>query len=169
MVYCIPLEKSDLLGGASHIRRLARSPRTDIDLEALISENTRTNSANIPRLLKNLENLVIERRKEAEDEKAEKMRAQANHADNTRGPKGFVTEDEIRKAKMHPISEILGNKKLMLCPFHKDTIPSLSIDHKKNLWHCFGCGKGGNVIQLVMELKGINFPTAVRKLASASI
>ncbi|MBU4492313.1 MAG: hypothetical protein KKD69_07615 [Euryarchaeota archaeon] len=58
----------------------------------------------------------------------------------------------------------LGSKKLVFCPLHKDDVPSLSINHRKNLWRCFGCGKDGNVIQLVMEMEGIDFMAAVRKL-----
>jgi DNA primase len=67
-------------------------------------------------------------------------------------------------AKSYPISRILSSKKLVFCPLHKDDVPSLSINHQKNLWKCFGRGKDGNVIQLVMEMEGISFTTAVRKL-----
>ncbi|MDO9097764.1 MAG: CHC2 zinc finger domain-containing protein, partial [Candidatus Methanoperedens sp.] len=62
------------------------------------------------------------------------------------------------------ISEILGNKKMTRCPFHNDVIPSLSIDHKRGLWHCFACNRSGNVIQLVMKLEGLSFKSAVKKL-----
>jgi DNA primase len=38
------------------------------------------------------------------------------------------------------------------CPFHEDTIPSFTVNPKENLWNCFGCGTGGDVIRFV-ELK----------------
>ena len=53
-----------------------------------------------------------------------------------------------------------------LCPFHRDTkTPSLSISADKQLFHCFGCGKGGTVIQFVMEQDGLDFQEAVKYLA----
>lgn len=59
-----------------------------------------------------------------------------------------------------------GNgRKVICCPFHNEKTPSLSIDSAKNLWHCFGCGEGGNGIGFIMKLKGFTFPEAVRYLA----
>lgn len=53
-----------------------------------------------------------------------------------------------------------------LCPFHRDTkTPSLSISSDKQVWHCFGCGAGGGVIQFVMDQEGLDFQEAVRLLA----
>lgn len=43
-----------------------------------------------------------------------------------------------------------------LCPFHNENTPSFSIHPKKQIWHCFGCGKGGDVISLVQELLNCN-------------
>lgn len=43
-----------------------------------------------------------------------------------------------------------------VCPFHKEKTPSLSISERKQIWKCFGCGKGGDVINLVEELLHIN-------------
>lgn len=77
-----------------------------------------------------------------------------------------MTEEEIQKARSYPIASILGNRKLRTCPFHDDQVPSLSVNHKKNLWQCFACGRSGNVIQLVMEMEGISFTTAVRWLCN---
>ncbi len=52
------------------------------------------------------------------------------------------------------------------CPFHEDTkTPSLSVTPEKNLWQCFGCGRGGDVIEFVQLFDGVDFPTAVEKLA----
>lgn len=50
------------------------------------------------------------------------------------------------------------------CPFHHETQPSLRLYEGKGGWHCFGCGKGGSVIDLVMQLEGIAFPQAVARI-----
>lgn len=57
-----------------------------------------------------------------------------------------------------------GAKPMALCPFHEDHNPSLSIDPVQNVWHCFGCGKGGSVIDFVMEKEGIPFKEAADRL-----
>ena len=56
---------------------------------------------------------------------------------------------------------------VMPCPFHGEKNPSLKIYPKTGGWHCFGCGRGGSVIDFVMEHEGCNFPTAVRAIDSA--
>lgn len=48
-------------------------------------------------------------------------------------------------------------KKVRICPFHEDTNESLSLSDEKQLFHCFGCGKSGNIITFYAELKKI-FP-----------
>lgn len=50
------------------------------------------------------------------------------------------------------------------CPFHKDDTPSFVVTPGKNLWHCFGCGAGGDVIEFVMQKEGLDFPAAVERL-----
>lgn len=60
--------------------------------------------------------------------------------------------------------EIKGKRAWCCCPFHQEKTPSFSIDLEKNLWYCFGCEKGGNVINFVMEKENLSFPLAVRKL-----
>jgi len=52
-----------------------------------------------------------------------------------------------------------------LCPFHREKTPSFSVSESKQIFHCFGCGKGGGPIRFVMEMDGLSFPEAVRKLA----
>ena len=52
-----------------------------------------------------------------------------------------------------------------LCPFHHEKTPSFSVNESKQIFHCFGCGKGGGTIRFVMEMDGLSFPEAVRKLA----
>lgn len=54
------------------------------------------------------------------------------------------------------------------CPFHEDKDASLIITPGKNLWRCFGCGKGGSAIDFVSFAEGINTGEAIRRLASAS-
>ena len=58
-----------------------------------------------------------------------------------------------------------GNGYIGLCPFHNDNNPSFSVTPSKNIWHCFGCGKSGNVIQFVQELDNIDFKAAVEQLS----
>ncbi len=52
-----------------------------------------------------------------------------------------------------------------LCPFHHEKTPSFSVNESKQIFHCFGCGKGGGAIRFVMEMESLSFPDAVRKLA----
>ncbi len=52
-----------------------------------------------------------------------------------------------------------------LCPFHQEKTPSFYVDPEKKLYHCFGCGAGGDVIKLVMEMEGVSFMEALRTLA----
>jgi DNA primase len=51
-----------------------------------------------------------------------------------------------------------------LCPFHEDKKPSLSVNPSTNLWQCFGCGAGGDVIRFVELFDKVPFPRAVKKL-----
>jgi DNA primase len=58
-----------------------------------------------------------------------------------------------------------GKELIGLCPFHKDTNPSLNIDPVKNVWHCKGaCAEGGDVILWVMRAEGVSFNHAVEML-----
>ena len=51
------------------------------------------------------------------------------------------------------------------CPFHKDDTPSMVVNAEKGLWHCFGCGEGGDVIGFLMKIERLSFIEAVKRLA----
>ncbi len=58
-----------------------------------------------------------------------------------------------------------GKNYIAVCPFHPDKTPSLAISREKGLWHCFGCGAGGDAFTFVMLIEGVEFPEAARRLA----
>ncbi|WP_232057899.1 DNA primase [Cohnella abietis] len=82
-----------------------------------------------------------------------------------------VIDEVLRR---HEISDTVGkyvhltkNGKYLkgLCPFHSEKTPSFTVTPEKQIFHCYGCGKGGNVIKFVMEMEGETFPEAVKALA----
>lgn len=52
-----------------------------------------------------------------------------------------------------------------LCPFHQEKTPSFNVDRDKQFFHCFGCGKGGDVFKFVMEIEAVGFYDALKSLA----
>jgi len=81
--------------------------------------------------------------------------------------------EEVRKAAdiVEVIGEYLslkreGSNYKAICPFHGDTDPSLSVSPSKQIWKCFGCGKGGDVIKFVAEYENISYFEAAKRLAS---
>jgi DNA primase len=58
-----------------------------------------------------------------------------------------------------------GRKWVGLCPFHSEKTPSFTVDEDKQLYHCFGCGAGGDIFSLLMERENLTFPEALKSLA----
>ena len=73
------------------------------------------------------------------------------------------------------LSEVIGknlslkkrdnNNYLALCPFHKEKTPSFNISDDKGFYHCFGCGKNGDIFNYLMETENLSFVEALKKLA----
>ena len=53
-----------------------------------------------------------------------------------------------------------------LCPFHNEKTPSFTVDKKKQLFHCFGCGAGGDVVSFIMQKEGLSYPESLEFLAN---
>lgn len=85
------------------------------------------------------------------------------------------TEDTLSRVRdENPIEEVIadfldikksGKNYKALCPFHAEKTPSFFVSPQRGIYHCFGCGKTGNVITFLIEYKGMTFPEAVRFLA----
>ena len=58
-----------------------------------------------------------------------------------------------------------GRNYIGLCPFHHEKTPSFNVNRDKNLYYCFGCKAGGNVVQFVMQMEHLNYTEAVRFIA----
>lgn len=58
-----------------------------------------------------------------------------------------------------------GSSFKALCPFHKEKTPSFHVNPQRQIFHCFGCGAGGDVFRFVMQYEGMDFTAAVRMLA----
>ena len=86
-------------------------------------------------------------------------------------PENFITELVERSDIMDVVSGYvrLGKKSCSnqfgLCPFHSEKTPSFAVNPDKQIYHCFGCGKGGGVINFIMEVENLSFPEAVEFLA----
>ncbi|OEH93713.1 DNA primase [Bacillus solimangrovi] len=61
-----------------------------------------------------------------------------------------------------------GRNYFGLCPFHGENTPSFSVAPEKQIYHCFGCGSGGNVLTFIMNIEGLDFIEAAQHLAKRS-
>ncbi len=61
-----------------------------------------------------------------------------------------------------------GKNYTAICPFHSEKKPSFTVSPAKQLYHCFGCGKSGNVISFVMNYESVSFIEAIEILAKKS-
>ena len=85
-------------------------------------------------------------------------------------PEQFIDELVARSDIADVVSSYVpltkkGSNLWGLCPFHNEKTPSFSVSPDKQIFHCFGCGKGGGVITFIMEMENLPFPDAVRLLA----
>ncbi len=64
------------------------------------------------------------------------------------------------------LSKRSGANYFGLCPFHNERTPSFAVNPTGQFYHCFGCGKGGGVINFIMEIENLSYPDAVRHLAA---
>lgn len=87
----------------------------------------------------------------------------------------MIAEDKVREvAERISIVEVIseyvplrrsGGNFLGLCPFHGEKTPSFNVNPAREIFHCFGCGAGGNAFSFVMKMEGVSFPEAVKLLA----
>lgn len=61
-----------------------------------------------------------------------------------------------------------GSNLFGICPFHSEKTPSFSVSVEKQIYHCFGCGTGGGVINFIMEMENLSYPDAIHVLAKRS-
>ena len=88
---------------------------------------------------------------------------------------GFIPQDKIDEIKS--VADIVsvigdyvelkraGSNYVGLCPFHNEKTPSFSVSPSKGIFHCFGCGVGGDVISFIMQKEGLSYPEAIKFLA----
>ena len=83
-----------------------------------------------------------------------------------------IVQEVIDTAKIEEVvGEVIqlkrrGTNLIGLCPFHNEKTPSFTVSPSKNIFKCFGCGKGGGTVQFVMENQAIGFIEAIKHLAS---
>src|SRR4051812_33718235 len=88
---------------------------------------------------------------------------------------GFFSTDTLERVRgASDIVDVVGSylplkrvgaRFTALCPFHKEKTPSFHVNPQLQIFHCFGCHKGGDVFAFVREFESVDFPEAVRRLA----
>lgn len=90
---------------------------------------------------------------------------------------GRIRQEDIAAVRERsPIADVIGEYLQLrpagggnlkgLCPFHDERTPSFNVTPGKELYHCFSCGEGGDVIKFIMKLEGLQFGEAVERLAA---
>ncbi|MEW6614599.1 MAG: DNA primase [Thermodesulfobacteriota bacterium] len=87
----------------------------------------------------------------------------------------YISDDKLEEIKdrasiVEVISDYVSLKKVGknykgLCPFHPEKTPSFMVNEEKQIFHCFGCNMGGNVLSFLMKMDRLSFPEAARELA----
>ena len=88
-------------------------------------------------------------------------------------PDSVIDEVRDRTDIVEVVSQFVTLKKVGknfkgLCPFHSEKTPSFTVSPEKRIYHCFGCGAGGNVFKFVIETQNISFIDAVRQFADSA-
>ena len=88
---------------------------------------------------------------------------------------GLISEQILDQVRQNnDVAEVIGSYFPLkraganfraLCPFHKEKTPSFNVNPAKQIWHCFGCGAGGDVFKFMMMYENLDFVGAVRRLA----
>jgi DNA primase len=86
-------------------------------------------------------------------------------------PESTLTEIQLKVDIVELISQYIplkgaGRNYKALCPFHSEKTSSFVVNPEKQIFHCFGCGAGGNIFGFIMRYENINFPEAVEILAA---
>ncbi len=88
-------------------------------------------------------------------------------------PQHFIDElkdraDLVRIIEPYAQLKKKGANWMGCCPFHQEKTPSFSVNPQKGFYKCFGCGKGGSAYNFVMEIEGLSFPEAIKRVAEIS-
>ncbi len=85
-------------------------------------------------------------------------------------PESIVEQIKARADVLEVVSEVVqlnkrGRNFMGRCPFHDEKTPSFSVSPERGIYHCFGCGKGGNAVSFVMEYEKVDYVEALKRLA----
>jgi hypothetical protein len=99
-------------------------------------------------------------------EHAEDIIAAVKSKGRARTPKGMLSASQVSQAKAVPVTDYLKVRRdgKTNCIWHNEKTPSMHYYKKDNAVHCFGCGRGGDVVDVVQQLMGLDFKDAVRHL-----